>query len=218
VEATGGKAAYRQIYNTLSRGTFEVTGTQLRGTLTVCEAQPDKTRSTLEIEGVEKIEEGTLGDLAWENSNSRGPRLKTGMERAIALREATFNSRFHWRKLYKKAECVGVETVAERSCYKVMLTPEAGKPITHFYDRDSGLLLKSVIILETPGGETLSENYYSDYKQSNTGVLFPHRLEHRVRSENTVVVLESIKCNADIAWNRFDPPSEVKGLLAKSHR
>jgi hypothetical protein len=217
VEVTGGKAAYTQLHNILSIGTFYVAGTSMRGTFKAYEAEPNRSLSIIEIEGGEKIEEGTLGDVAWDRSSKEGPRLKEGEEKAISLREATFNSRLKWRLLYKNAACVGAETVGERKCYKVVLTPSAGGPLTQYYDAESGLLVRSVITVNSPAGPVPSENNYSDYQESN-GVLFPRKLAHRVGSEETVVVLDSVRCNADIAWYRFDLPSEVKALLAKSRR
>lgn len=214
VEVTGGNAAYTQLHNILSIGTFYVAGTGMRGTFKAYEAEPDRSLSIIEIEGGEKIEEGTLGDVAWDRSSKDGPRLKQGEEKTISLREATFNSRLKWRLLYKKVACVGTETVGERKCHKVVLTPAAGGPLTQYYDAESGLLVRSVISVNSPAGPVPSENSYSDYKESN-GVLFPRRLAHRVGSEETVVVLDSVRCNVDIAWYRFDLPPEVKALLKK---
>lgn len=218
IEATGGRAAYAKLYNILSRGTFEVRGTRMRGTYLVYEASPDKTRSILNAEGVEKMEEGTLGSLAWENSTTGGARIKEGEEKAFALREATFNSCLYWKKLYLRAETVGTGIVDGRTCYKVQITPAQGKPIIDYYDIESGLRLKSVITLNTPSEEILTETYYSDYRKSNTPVSFPFKLFHKSKKEETVVELVSVRCNVDIAWNRFDPPLEIKSRLAKSQR
>jgi hypothetical protein len=217
VEVTGGRAAHTQLHNILSIGTFFVSGTSVRGIFKAYEAEPNKSLSIIEIEGGDKIEEGTLGDVAWDRSSKQGPHLKEGEEKNIALREATFNSNLNWRKLYKKVECVGTEMIGERKCYKVALTPSVGQPLAQYYDAESGLLVRSVITINSPAGPIPTENFYSDYTES-TGVLFPHKLLHRVGSEETVVVLDSVRCNVDIAWYRFDLPPEVKALLVKSRR
>jgi len=217
IEVTGGKAAYSKLHNILSVGTFYVAGTSMRGTFKTYEAEPGKYLSVVEIEEGDRIEEGTLGDIAWDRSTSDGPHLKEGEEKDVSLREATFNSKLKWRLLYKKAECTGTEMIGERMCYKVVLTPSAGKPLAQYYDVESGLLVRSVITVNSPAGPVLSENSYSDYREAG-GVLFPHRLAHRIGMEETVVTLDSVRCNVDIAWYRFDPPAEVKALLAKSRK
>ncbi len=215
VEVTGGKAAYARIHNIYSRGSFAVVGTGIRGSLISYEAEPGKSLSILDTPGSERVEEGTNGNVAWVLSSREGARLKEGDEKAIAIREATFNSKVHWRRLYPKVECVGTETVNARTCYKVVLKPAVGKPITQYYDTDSLLLIKSVILLQAAAGEVPSENFYSDYKAVD-GILFPHGLNHRVGNEEIVVVIDTIQCNADIPWYRFDLPKEVQALLQKA--
>jgi hypothetical protein len=217
IEVTGGKSAYARLHNILSQGSFYVVGSRVRGTIKAYEAEPNKSLSILEIEGGERIEEGTTGDIAWNRSSRQGPHLMEGDEKSIALREATFNSKLYWRKLYNKVECTGIENVGEQKCYKIVFTPALGQQISKYYDVESGLLVKGLIMVNSPAGMIASENYYSDYREF-MGVKFSHKLVHRVGMEETVVVLDSVRCNVDIAWYRFDPPPEIKALLAKSRR
>ncbi len=218
LQVTGGKAAYRNLHNTLSRGTFQVMGTPARGKYAAYEAEPNKTRTIFEFDGGEKDEQGTLGEIVWERSSHGGPRLSEGEEKAVALREATFNSMLNWRSLYRKAECVGTEKVGERACYIVVLTPATGKPLTQYFEIESGLLLKSFIVLSSPTGDVRSENLYDDYKKDNVEVLFPHKLVHKILNEEMVIVLDSIRSNVDIAWYRFDLPPDVKALTRSRPR
>ena len=217
IEVTGGKAAYSALHNILSIGTFYVAGTSMRGTFKAYEAEPNKSLSIIEVEGGPRIEEGTLGDVAWDRSSSEGAHLKDGEDRSVSLREATFNSKLKWRLLYKKVESGGSEIIGEKKCYKVVLTPNVGKPVEQYYDAESGLLIRSVIMVNSPSGPVRSENLYSDYREAG-GVLVPFKLAHRVGPEETVVTLDSVRCNVDIAWTRFDLPPEVKALLVKSRK
>ena len=215
IQVTGGKAAFASLNNILSKGAFEVVGTPMRGTYTAYEAQPNKTRTIFEFEGGDKDEQGTLGDVVWASSAKDGPSLRQGEEKAIALREATFNSMLNWRKLYRKAECAGTEKIGEKTCYKIVLTPEAGRPLTQFFDTESGFLVKSFISFKGPNGDVLAENLYDDYREANVKILFPHKLAYRVGDEVIVVVLNSVRCNVDIAWYRFDLSPDIKALQAK---
>ncbi len=107
IAVTGGDSAYRSLHNILSKGTFQVTGSQTRGTYTAYEAAPNKTLTIFDLENGEKAEQGTSGDIAWERSTKGGPHLLEGEEKTIALREATFNSMLNWHRLYPRAECTG---------------------------------------------------------------------------------------------------------------
>jgi hypothetical protein len=214
VEVTGGRTAYSRLHNIYSKGSFVVVGTGIRGTLTSFEAEPGKSLSILEIPGGERVQEGTNGNVAWTSSSRSGARLKENEEKAVALREATFNAKVHWRRLYPQADCVGTEVVNGHRCYKIELKPAGSPPVTHYYDAQSFLLIKSVIPIMSPQGEILSENFYSDYREVS-GVLFPHGLNHRVGKEEIVLVIDTIECNTDIPWSRFNPPEEVQDLLRK---
>src|SRR6266853_5432252 len=143
VEVTGGKAAYEKHRTEVMHGTFELPAQGIKGTMTVFHAAPDKVRSIIDLEGIGKLESGSDGVVAWDNSALQGPRVKDGAEKADSFRDATFNSALYWRKLYVKAETTGVETVDTHECYKVVLTPQEGKPVTEFYDKKSGLSIQT---------------------------------------------------------------------------
>ncbi len=212
IQVTGGEAAYRSLHNILSRGTFYISRSSARGTYTAYESAPNKTHTIFDFESGEKAEQGTLGDVVWERSSSEGARLLEGEEKTVALREATFNSMLNWRAIYSRVQYAGTENVGDRTCHKIVLTPASGKPLTQFFDAESGLLLKSFILLDSPVGEIRSENLYDNYRKDNVEVLFAHRLVHRIPRQEMVITLDSVRCNVDIPWYRFDLPAEVKAL------
>ncbi|MDQ6698752.1 MAG: hypothetical protein M3Z36_01045, partial [Acidobacteriota bacterium] len=98
VEATGGKAAYAKVHNSITKGRMEIVGQGVKGDLTVYSAEPSKMYSVFEIDGVGKIEEGTDGTVAWSLSALQGARVKEGEEKAVALRSANFNNHVHWKE------------------------------------------------------------------------------------------------------------------------
>ncbi len=216
IEVTGGKAAYQRLRSVVSEGTFWIVGTPMKGKYTAYEAEPNRTRTLYEFENGERNEQGTVGDIVWEKSTRDGARLATGEERILSLRESTFNSMLKWRSLYNTAKCSGTEAVGDKSSYAVVLSPPMGKPLTQYFDVESGLLVKSFILLDSPAGEIRSENLYQDYRKESAGVSFPHKLIHRIVNEQEMVVLlDSVRCNVDIVGYPFDPPPEVKALAIK---
>jgi hypothetical protein len=214
VEVTGGRAAYEKLRSEQAKGNVEVVGMGLRGTIVARAAPPDKSYSSLDIAGIGTAEEGTYDGIAWENSTVQGPRVKSGEERAAALRESAFNSHIRWKELYAKAELAGIEDVEGKPCYKIVLTPSEGRPVTQFYDKESGLLVKVAAIVVSPMGDIPSETYLGDYKDVS-GVLTPHSLKHKVMTQEIQIRIESVQYNADLPPNAFDPPAEVKALLDK---
>jgi hypothetical protein len=211
---TGSRSAQEKIHTTLVKGTVEFSGQGTRGTLISYQAQPNKSYKVMDLGQAGKLEEGTDGDVVWQRSTAEGPRVKTGQEKAVALREALINGRLHWRKLYSRAVCIGEEDVEGEACYKIILTPHVGNPVTKYYAKGSGLLVKSFMIAKTAVGEAPYETFFGDYREVE-GVLMHHRLRHRVLNQEIIVQLESIQFNLDIPADRFEIPEDIKELIKK---
>src|SRR5215471_17539903 len=174
VEVTGGKAAYSKLHTETTSGTMEFKAMGLKGKMTAYAAEPDKRYTEIVIDGIGKIQEGSNGEVAWGMSTMQGPRLKDGDEKAETLLQAKFNPDLSWRDLYKSAETVGVEAIDGKDCYKVLLTPKAGAPITKWYDKQSGYLVKMSLTAKTPMGDIQSDTTYSDYRKEGE-VIVPHK-------------------------------------------
>ena len=214
VEVVGGKAAFEKHHNEVMHGNLEFTGRGLKGTMTVYQAEPDQIRVTIDIEGVGKFDSGTSGDVAWENSAMQGPRIKQGIEKSDALRDATFNSAIQWRKLYTKAETTGVETVQDHECYKVVLTPPQGNPTTHFYDKKSGLLIKTATTRATQMGDISAEVFADDYRKEGD-ILSAHKISNKFAGQEFQITVQSVEFNVDMPKDRFDMPDDIKALQKK---
>jgi uncharacterized protein DUF620 len=215
IAATGGKAAYEARHSLIEHATLDFSKQGLKGALTIYEAAPDKYLGVTELPGIGKIASGSNGDVAWENTALQGPRIKQGAERADALREGAFNAPLYWQKLYIKAEMAGSETVEGHDCYKVVLTPKEGKPITEFYDKKSGLMVKTMATVSSQMGEVNAEIIYDDYRKDGD-VLAPHHMINRAAQQEFVIQIDSVEVNPDLPRDRFDLPAEVQALLHKS--
>jgi zinc protease len=214
IEVTGGRAAYEKRKSEVMTGHIEMTAQNVKGTLTRYSAPPDKSYTVMELDGVGKIEEGAAGGVAWENNPMTGPRVKSGEEKTQSLREATFNGPLNWQKMYVKAETTGVETIDGEECYKVVLTPAEGKPETTYYQKKSGLVVRTTTVASSPMGEFPVEQDVSDYKNFD-GVLLPTKMIQKVAGQEIVFTIDSVKVNEEIAADRFNPPAEIKALMEK---
>jgi hypothetical protein len=215
IAATGGRAAWEARHNLVEHATLDFAKQGLKGSLTVYEAAPDKYLGITELPGIGKISSGSNGEVAWENSALQGPRVKQGAEKADAFRDGAFNPALNWQKLYAKGESAGVETVEGHECYKIVLTPAQGKPVTEFYDKTSGLLVKTMTTVTSQMGEISAEILYSDY-QNDGSVLSPHRMVNRAVQQEFVVQIQSVETNADLPKDRFDLPPEIQALVNKA--
>jgi hypothetical protein len=215
VEVTGGKATYEKITNRVTKGMIEMVGSGIKFDVTIYAAAPNKMYSLLESKELGKIEKGIDGDVVWEMSLMAGPQVKTGDERALVLRSTALDGVANWRKLFKKVECPGVETVDDKPCYKIVLTPAEGEPEVRWYDKESNLLAKTAVTLKLPAGTVPIESYPSDYKPVN-GILLAHKVKQVVAGvQQTLIVAEKIEHNVQMPKDRFDLPAEVRALVEK---
>lgn len=215
VEVTGGKAAYARIHSEVAQGTMEMTGKNVKGAIVSYEAEPNKNYSSVNIEGVGKVESGTDGTVAWENSAIAGPRIKTDIERDEMIRASVFNAHLGWRALYEKVETTGSEKVDGDDCLKVVLTPKTGRPETEYYSKATGLLVKTTTVNTTQQGEIATEALVKDYKDVS-GVKMPFTRVNRIAGQEIQVHLDSIQVNVEIPKERFELPEEIKALLRKN--
>jgi hypothetical protein len=131
------------------------------------------------------------------------------------MRESRFNTPIEWRKIYSKAETAGTETVDGEECYKVVLTPAAGKPESQFYSKKSGLLVKTSATAASPMGEVDVEVTVSDYKAFG-GVLLPTRSKQKAGGQELEISISSVAVNEAIPADIFNPPADVKTLIEKA--
>jgi len=214
VEATGGKSAYEKVHTEKWTGTFEFVGKGVKGAVTAYRSEPNKSVTLVELEGIGNMQDGTDGETAWTLSSLQGPRIKQGDERAVTMREALLRAPVEWRKLYKNAETTGVENVDDQACYKVVLTPNEGKPETRYFDKKSNLLIKLTMQLASPMGDIPTETVLSDYKEQN-GLTAPRKVHQKALGQEFLITINQVEYNVDMPKDRFDLPAEIKALAAK---
>jgi len=214
VEVTGGKATFEKHHNEVMHGNLEFTGKGVKGTITVYQTEPAKIHAVIEIDGIGRIDSGSNGEVAWENSALQGARIKSGVEKADTFRDATFNAALKWRDLYVKAETTGTETVDGHECYKVVLTPKEGNPTTQFFDKKTGYLIKTATTRATPMGDISAEVFAADYRKEGD-VIAAHKLTNKFAGQEFQITVASVEFNAEIPKSQFELPDEVQALLKK---
>jgi hypothetical protein len=216
VEVTGGKQAYERRKTEIATGTLEYAAQGIKGTITHYEAEPDRYYAVLDIPGIGKIEMGVSGGVAWENSALLGPRVKTGEEKAQAVREATMNATLKWRTLFPKVETVGVEILEGEECYKVVMTPPEGKPEVMYFQKKSGLAVKTTTVAVSQMGEVPVEVTVKNYKEFG-GVLTPAKVTNKAAGQEFTITFEKVQVNPELPPDRFALPAEVRALIEKGN-
>jgi zinc protease len=214
VAATGGKAAYEKHHNQVAKGSFEMAAMGLKASMVSYHAEPDKSYTETDLGGMGKIREGSDGNVFWQTSAMMGPHIKEGPEKVQAELGARFNSELHWKDLYKEAKTTGTEKVDGKDCYDVVLTPNEGAPITQCYDKDSGLMVKQTMTVQSPMGEQTVNSFYTDYRKEGD-VLLAHKLKSSVAGQEVTITFDSVTFDTTIPPETFAVPDEIKALVKK---
>jgi hypothetical protein len=213
IEVTGGKAAYEKRRTEVGKGVVKMTAAGVSGTVEIYSAAPNSQVIIMDVQGVGKIEQGTDGINAWENSAVMGPRVKSGQEKAEALQEAVFNAPIQWQKLYTKVETTAAETAEGVECFKVVATPRSGgKPETFWFDRNTGLTVKVKKTTLTSLGEVSAELVAKNFQNAG-GILQPMTLLQRAGGQEVIIEMQTLTPNVVIPKSRFNPPAEVQQLM-----
>lgn len=206
IEATGGRAAYEKLTSSVSKGTMEIVGQNIRGTMEAYAKAPTKFLLVQNIDGVGQFLQGYDGQVGWGQDPFLGLRNLEGAELANFKREATFHADLKWRELYEKAELIGTQKVGDRNTYVIRLTPTVGKPVTRYFDAETFLLVRSDVVSETPYGTLNMESYPSDYRVVD-GVKIPFQLVMKAPSGEMVMKLTEVKYNVEIDDAKFVKPA-----------
>lgn len=214
VEATGGRQAYAKRKSEIAHGIVDFAAMGLKGKVTRWATDTGQYRLTMDMPGIGALDAGVIEGVAWERSDILGPRVKSGAERAEALREAKLNANAQWRDLYRKVETTGEETVNGEECYKVVMTPDEGSPETLFLSKKTGLGVKLLMTASTQMGDLPGETIFAEYKNFG-GILTPARVTENVAGQSITITIESIEPNPDIPASVFALPADVAALTAK---
>jgi hypothetical protein len=159
------------------------------------------------------LESGSNGIVAWQKVPGKGASLLEGSDKAFALQAGQFYGEVEWRKLYPKVECVAEEMVENVPCYKVVLTPNEGKAVTKYFDKESGLVRKMTYIVGGPTGDAEQQSFPTDYKKVD-GILLSHKQTVLAPGRPPIVItITSIQHNVDMPANIFDLPADVQRLV-----
>jgi hypothetical protein len=214
VEATGGAAAYDAITNRVVHARMEIKGAGVVIGLTVYAARPANSYTLAESEVTGRIESGVSDGVAWENSAMRGPIVKDGAERDDALRDAIFDRLVHWKDHLKSAECTGQVDVNGKPAYRVVAAPKSGSPQTLYFDKESGLIVRTEATVNSQAGAVQVVAEPGDFRKVD-GITMSFTNLVRVMGQERVVTVEKVEHNVALPADRFALPAEIKALVKK---
>ncbi len=215
VEAMGGADAMKAVETRYTSGKFSLPAMGIDASMQSWAKRPNLTYTEISSPALGQMLSGSDGEHIWDNSAMTGPSLKEGEERAVSARQNDMDGLANWRKHYSKAETLGREELDGAVCYKLTLTPHEGQVETHYYDAETGLLVKVEMTMKSEMGEIPIESFLSDYREVE-GLMIPFRTRQVVmQMQEMVSVVDSVAINLEIPPDRFALPAEIQALVER---
>jgi len=210
VTAIGGAESFAEVSSMRVRGTLEITGQQISGSLELLSARPALMRLRAEMSGIGTIEAGYDGAIGWERNPLAGPSLLTGRRLEEAIEDARFDTPLHLPEYVREMTTVAQVEFDGRTAHQVDLVLASGQERTEYFDVESGLLIGSAARRETPMGVVPVETVLRDYQQFGP-LRQPTVIIQRQLGIEQVTHLTSVEYN-DVPTSAFEPPADVKVL------
>jgi hypothetical protein len=223
VQALGGKAAIESIRNrttrlTLLKPKLVNAGTPSAAmiaraeawTVEITQQAPDKYLSvTTTPDGV--ITQGFNGAVGWVKTAS-GQRAMSSAALAQIKRQSDLQQELKLKERYAKLTVTGKETLADRAAWVIdALTPEQRREQL-FFDVQTGLLLRRLVLTRTTLGDDPEQTDYEDYRAVD-GVKLPFKITVSYLDDNhygTARLILEVGQNTRIEAAKFDPPPTEK--------
>ena len=206
-EAIGGEALAK-VKNRAAEAEFEMPMQNVYASAREFWVSPDRFyfRIDLASMGVTDFEAGVVDGVAWQSHPMSGTARLSGDEGAAARRRAALNPFEDWQKHFETAETVAEEVVGEKPCYKVVLTPAEGAPLSSFFDKETGLLIRQELTGPT-GSRTITT--LDDYQETQ-GIRSPRIIETRGPQSYTLRYTSVAYDVDDIPDDTFELPESLK--------
>jgi hypothetical protein len=161
--------------------------------------------------GVPDFETGVLEGVAWQSHPMAGTRKLSGAEGAAALRRAALNPFEGWKEQFDTAETVAEEIVEEKTCYKVVFTPAEGAPLSSYFDKETGLLVRQELGGDT--GPRMVTNL-GDYQETK-GIVSARTVETKGPESFTLKYTTVAYDVEDIPEDTFELPTSLQATAGQ---
>ena len=206
IQAVGGKAAIEKISSRMTKGTIDIPAAGLGGTMETFEKAPNKMASTATITGFGVVQSAFDGTKGWSDHPMTGLRDLAGVELANTRLEAELHKPIKLKQLYPTITVKGKEKVGDKEAYVLEGTPKEGSVEKWYFDTQTGLLLRTDAIQESPEGKMPTEVYFEDYKDVD-GVKIPMAMRISTPMYVLNIKTQEVKHNVPIDDAKFAKPA-----------
>jgi hypothetical protein len=213
VKAIGGETAFAKINSQHLKGKCEMGAQGITGDLEVFAKRPDKLVIKISLPAVGDLIQGFDGKVGWSTNPMTGPMVLDGKMLDQLREQARFDSVLHDPTEFKSMQTTGKTLFEGRDCYQVKLARRSGQETTEYYDVETGLLIGSAEVQETPLGSIAVTAIIGEYKKFGD-ILFATRLTQKMGPLAQVMSFSTMDFN-QVNDSAFVLPEQIKALVKK---
>ena len=170
VQAVGGADALQKITTRIEKGTITFAGRQFP--IDVAAKAPNKRMTAVHTPNGDNITafDGRNGWLG--NPGGRPPRDMTAAELDAVNFDSNFSLPTELKKMFTELRVRPAEKIGGKEVLQVIGLKQGKPPLRLFFEKESGLLVRSIRYAETPLGRNPTQVDYADYR-GESGVKIP---------------------------------------------
>jgi hypothetical protein len=208
-----GGEAYKAHKSEHAKGTVEMPAQQMKGTMEVFAAEPNKMVVKISLPGTGPVTTGFDGKVGFMVNPLLGPMLLEGKMLEQVASQADFDHILHNAEDYKSMETVDLTDFGGEECYKVKLVDKAGTESMEYFSKKTGLQRGMTMSQESPFGVVNVSTTIGDYKKVGD-VTMPTRISQKMAGIEQVMTMDQIEFDT-VQDDVFELPKEIKALIKK---
>jgi zinc protease len=205
VKAIGGREPLKKQKSRYQAATVELSPMGIKGTVETFARSDDRLLVKTSLGGLGEILVGFDGQKAWTVNPIQGNRVQEGKELLQTKRTAMFAREISFDRLYNAMRVRGIESVGDRQAIVVVASSDGLPDDVLFFDKETGLMLRSDSITVTPEGEQAITTFFEDYREVE-GTKSPFKIRAKTPAFEINTVITEIKYNVPIEDTKFTQP------------
>ncbi len=211
IDAIGGEAAVRSHTSSTIKAAFEMPAMGMSGETTIYQMAPDKYLESTDMAGLGETLRVFNGEIGWASDPMQGTRVLDGQMLRDIAREARFYAELEYDKIYPEQTTVGETDWNGQTTYQVDLVDEDGNESSHYFAKETGLLIGIETTQTSEMGTADITISSSDYKEFGD-LMAPSRLVISFMGMDVTQTIESVAWD-DVDPSVFEPSEAIKALL-----
>ena len=205
VKAVGGEAALSKLKSVTEKAGLEM-GPGRSVSVDIYEEAPGRRVSFAHMPGGNESVTGYNGTDGWLAAPKRPVRIMNADEQYAAKLDAEFLVPSDPRKAFTEFQTVAPDTISGKEMNVVLGKNPNQPPVTLFFDKQTGLLVRMLRYASTPLGRNPTQVDFADYRDES-GVKMPHEWTIARPFGRFTMKVQSVDLNSPIDASKFEKPT-----------